>query len=288
MEKYKISLKEFLKKYTAISNKFIDKYYKFYEMCENDKFGIDAGKIVKYLDLGNEKKFIERLREKYTVNKDFIIQRIKQKSQKGTQDVFYYVSFDCFEKICMSSRSKMGNSVRDYFVVLRKFIEYYREHISEMIIDKAIEGKAVYILLVNKGKNIFKPGETMKGMRKRLYSYATGKDKHPDIQFIMLADKPKEIEKCTKMIIKKTKLRGTQELYKIDLDILKDVMFGCAGLHDHFNELLKKDNLEKSKYNVHIVFDDTKTIEYLDLDNNVIGMEKPHKKVLSKKKNKSK
>ena len=28
-----ISLKDFLKKYTAISSKFINKYYKFYEMC---------------------------------------------------------------------------------------------------------------------------------------------------------------------------------------------------------------------------------------------------------------
>ena len=32
----KISLKVFLKRYTAISNKFIDEYYKFYELCEND------------------------------------------------------------------------------------------------------------------------------------------------------------------------------------------------------------------------------------------------------------
>lgn len=40
----KISLKDFLKKYTAISNKFIDKYYKFYEMCEGDLYGIEAKK----------------------------------------------------------------------------------------------------------------------------------------------------------------------------------------------------------------------------------------------------
>lgn len=99
----------------------------------------------------------------------------------------------------------------------------------------------------------------------------------------MLADKPKEIEKCTKMIIERTKLRGNQELYKIDLDILKGVMMECAGLNDFFNNLIEKDKLEKTKYNVHIVFDDTKTIEYLDLDNNVIGIEKPRKHVKNKK-----
>jgi len=146
MEKNKILLKDFLKKYTAISNKFIDNYYKFYEMCQDNNFGINVDEIVKYLNLNNRKKFIERLREKYIVNKDFIIKRIKQKSQKGTPDVLYYVAFDCFEKICMSSKSKKANEVRDYFITLRKFIEYYKQHISDMIINKAIEGKAVYIL----------------------------------------------------------------------------------------------------------------------------------------------
>lgn len=29
-----ISLKDFLKTYTAISNKFIDEYYYFYELCD--------------------------------------------------------------------------------------------------------------------------------------------------------------------------------------------------------------------------------------------------------------
>jgi hypothetical protein len=43
-----ISLKEFLKTYTAISNKFINSYYKFYEMCETQKFGIEGSKILKY------------------------------------------------------------------------------------------------------------------------------------------------------------------------------------------------------------------------------------------------
>ena len=119
-------------------------------------------------------------------------------------------------------------------------------------------------------------------MRKRLYVYATGKDKHPDIKFIMLADKPKEIEKCTKMIIEKTKVRGNQELYKIDLNILKDVIMECAGLNDFFNNSIEKNKSEKTKYTLHIVFDDTQTIEYLDLDNNVTGIEKPHKYVNTK------
>lgn len=32
--KNNISLQDFLKKYTAISNKFIDEYYSFYDLCK--------------------------------------------------------------------------------------------------------------------------------------------------------------------------------------------------------------------------------------------------------------
>ena len=38
MENNKISLKEFLKKYTVINNKFIDEYYIFYELCEKNMY----------------------------------------------------------------------------------------------------------------------------------------------------------------------------------------------------------------------------------------------------------
>ena len=145
----KISLKDFLKTYTAISNKFIDSYYKFYEMCETQKFGIEASKVSKYLNLQYPRQFYQRLRSNYTVNKDYIIKRLKQKSMKGEQDTFYYLSFDGFEKVCMTSRSEKGNAVRDYFITLRKFIEYYRQHIADNINSQVKKGKCIYIILAN-------------------------------------------------------------------------------------------------------------------------------------------
>jgi hypothetical protein len=33
----KISLKEFLLKFTAVPGKFIDEYFKFYELCEKEE-----------------------------------------------------------------------------------------------------------------------------------------------------------------------------------------------------------------------------------------------------------
>jgi len=43
-----ITLKKFLKKYTAISNSFIDEYFLFYEKCENNTFGIMLDDVLDY------------------------------------------------------------------------------------------------------------------------------------------------------------------------------------------------------------------------------------------------
>ena len=278
-----ISLKDFLKKYTAISSKFINEYYKFYEMCENNIFGINAEDIIKYLGITFPKKFYERLREKYIINSDYIIIRTNNKSTKGIKDANYFVSFDTFEKICMISRTETGNRVRDYFITLRKFINYYKHHFADKINNLTLDHKYMYILLVNKGKNIFKLGRS-KDIRKRLKSYATGKDIHPDIQFIMIVDDPIKVESCAKLFTTEFKYKGRQELYKIDIDLLKETIFKCAEIHKNIiDKIQNDDNIES-----YVVFDDSKTIQYLDISNNIIDYEKKSSKKKSSKKKSSK
>lgn len=121
-----ISLKEFLIKYTAISEKFINEYYKFYELCEENSFGIKSLLVAKYLEYTDLKTFNEKLREKFILRSDYIIIRKKEKLQKNIQDTFYFLSFDGFEKACMLAKTPRGNEVRDYFILLRKFIDYYK------------------------------------------------------------------------------------------------------------------------------------------------------------------
>ena len=145
-----IALKDFLKTYTAISNKFIDEYYYFYELCENTNFGIKSDLIINYLEYKDEKKFYERLRKNYKINYDFIIKRILNTGSKSAKRVEYFLSLDCFEKICMLSRTQKGDAVRDYFIILRKFINYYKTHFADNINKLANKKKYVYIILIVK------------------------------------------------------------------------------------------------------------------------------------------
>ena len=180
----KITMKDFLKTYTGISIKFIDEYYKFYEMCELNTFGIDIEELITYLDIKNKNRFYENIKKNYIEGKNYIKKTLQEKKTIGNKNVIYYLNLNTFEKICMMSHSEKANSVRDYFIKLREFINYYKSNFSNMIINKSLEypDGSIYIILTNKNKNIFKLGHS-KNIRKRLKTYATGKDNHPDIKF---------------------------------------------------------------------------------------------------------
>ena len=99
----KITMKEFLKKYTGVSIKFINEYYKFYEMCELTKFGIDMEDLIIYLDIKNKKRFYENLKKNYIEGKNYIKKELFIKKIAGQKNVKYYLDLNTFEKICMSS-----------------------------------------------------------------------------------------------------------------------------------------------------------------------------------------
>jgi hypothetical protein len=191
---------------------------------------------------------------------------------KGVKDAHYMLSFEGFERLCMSSSTKIGKEFQDYFIMLRKFIDYYKEHISDKILDLTKTNKFMYILAVNKNTNIFKLGRTG-DIRKRLQAYSTGREKHPDIKYILIVEDDKRVEQCSKAFVKAQQYKGNRELYKLECDVLKKVVLGCAEIDKSF----AADLLEKM--DTYVVFDDTKKFEYLNLNGEVIGMETKTKRL---------
>lgn len=281
-----ITLKDFLKKYTAISNKFIDEYYSFYEKSENNRFSIKVEDVMKYLNIQNKKKFEERLRTNFILRKDYEIIRYLHKLEKGKKDAIYLLSFEGFERVCMASNTEKGKVFRDYFIMLRKFIDYYKDHFANKINELAKGNKHIYILMVNKNKDLLKLGRAG-NIRNRLKSYATGKETHPDVKFIMIVDDAKKVEQCAKIFIKQFQHKPNTELYRMNIDDLKRTIFGCAEL----DELIIKNASDTKKYDTYVVYDDSKSIEYIDLNGKVIGYEKGHyrkKTIKNSSKSKSK
>ena len=262
-----ITLRDFLVKFTAVPERFINEYYSFYELCEQVEFGIPIEKLITYLGITNRDKFEQRIRESYTLNSDYVIIRQQQKSMKGIKDAHYMLSFEAFEKICMNSSTKKGQMFRDYFVMLRKFIDYYKQHIADKILELTQTNKFIYILTVNKKSNLLKLGRTG-NIRKRLQAYSTGKEKHPDIKYIVIVEDDKRVEKCAKLFAKANQYKGNKELYKMHNDALKRIVFDCAKLDKSVIKHMSDPSLK-----TYIVYDDSQNIEYLNLKGEVIGAE---------------
>ena len=255
----KITLKDFLKKFTAISNSFIDKYYKFYELCENEPYGININLVFKYLKLKNEKKFIERLKNNYNENKDYIIKKLNKKLTKDFKDTFLYINFETFEKIIMMSKSEVGKEARNYFITLRKFIDYYKEDIQDKIIELTNKNQYIYILGINKNKNIYKIGKT-KDIRQRLYNYSVGLENHPDILYIQIVNNSNDVENCIKLFSKNFR-KGKKEQYNINYDTLKNIIFNCANI-----DKITHNKINDEKIDTYIIFDDSKNVNYININ----------------------
>jgi hypothetical protein len=148
----------------------------------------------------------------------------------------------------MRTNSKAGNEVRDYFIQLRKFIHYYKNNISNMILKSK---NVVYLFTVNKKKKIFKFGQT-KDLRARLYGYMTGREKHPDIDFIMQVNDPISVENCVKGLVKNNIYKRNKELYHINFDSIRYAIFNCAIVNTRMKEI------NQNNVDTYILFDNSK------------------------------
>jgi hypothetical protein len=266
----KLSLKEFLYLFTAIPRKFIDEYYSFYEMCKDEKFGIPLESVAKYLGIKSLIRLKTRIRDTYKLNSEYVIVRDIKKLTKGSMNAYYMLSLDGFEKLCLRSASKKGQEYIDYHNMLRSFIDYYKDNITDKLLELTKTSKFMYILAVNKDKDIFKIGRTG-NIRKRLQAYATGRDKHPDIEFILIVKDDKQVEQCAKAFVKTKQYKGNKELYKANLDKLRHILVKCADIDDYVSDDINNRHSDVNKY---IVYDNSKTVEYLNLDDEFIGMAK--------------
>ncbi len=87
----------------------------------------------------------------------------------------------------------------------------------------------------------------------------------------MIVEDDKRVENCAKAFTKAFQYKGNKELYKMHNENLKKIIFSCAEIDKGVIENIKSSNTNLDTY---VVYDDSKTIEYLNLDGEVVGMEK--------------
>ena len=236
-----MSLQDFLKKYSSISNRFIDDFFSLYTIDTNE-----GDLIIKFENLINwlniRKDSLKRtLIDTYLKNIDYKI--IKMKSlTAGKPKEEILISSDCCKRLCMMSKTKKAEEVRTYFIDIEKLMNKYKNYIIEALNNKInileqnqkvipkIKGGIIYVLKTDYNiVDLYKIGKTKK-FQERIRTHNSSHIDNVDIVHIYETNYIDEVEKCLKNILLTKQYKKRKEFYEINLDILKDLIKSCDGL----------------------------------------------------------
>lgn len=258
-----LSLKDFLKKYSTLSNDFIDDFYNIYDFNQynNNDFIINIDIVAKWL--GSLKgKIKETLVNTYNLNIDYKISKEKPnlKVSKSNKEIILLTP-DCFKRLCLLSKTKKGEEVRTYFIELEKLINNYKNYIIEGLkstvkilennqkpIPKNIKG-VVYILKSPKDiDGIYRFGKTQDFVN-RLANYNSANSDKMQVLFIFETKNTQQIEDCVISQIKQFRYKKRKDFYQINIDIIKQLINSCDQLTLKFKHKINKSNKNNNTNN---------------------------------------
>jgi phage anti-repressor protein len=201
---------DLLKKHTNIDEDFINIFFTKFKIGGELNFEIDYIDVAKYLGISPTtlKKRLNNVfskTNKYIENVDFV----KVKTGK-TSGVSYMINYECMEKLAMSGDSENSETIRLYFIKLRKFIVENQHLIYQAMenkdeLDKYSGMEVIYFFAVDDREMDWKVGRTIDIIR-RLRNYNVGRIKEVDLKYLAVVKNSKLIEKCVGLKLKKIKL----------------------------------------------------------------------------------
>ena len=233
-----ISLQYFLKKYSSISNKFIDDFLSLYTInTYNDDLIINFDTLIKWLKI--RKDSLKRtLIETYIKNVDYKIKKIKSTTAGKPREEIMLTS-DCCKRLCMLSKTIKAEEVRTYFIEIEKLMDKYKKYIIEGLTNKIdilennqkpisdTKSGVIYVLKTDYNIiDLYKIGKTKK-FKERIRTHNSSHIDNVDIVHIYESNYIDEVEKCLKNVLVSKQYRKRKEFYQVDLDIIKELIKTC-------------------------------------------------------------
>jgi phage anti-repressor protein len=254
---------DFLKKYSSISNTFLEDFFNLYNRNTSDNdFVIDLKNVAKWLKV-NLKVLRETLKKSYTKNIDYIdnSNKIQKKGSGGHTLKMTLLTPNCFKKICQLTKSKKGDEVREYFIKVEETLFKYKNYIIEGLEEKIKKLEknqkpkvypkrgVIYVFETpNSPQNsLYKIGKT-KDLKQRLKSHQSPLSHDINILYYFETEDIDSVEKCAKTFMKKYQYRKYKEVYQVNIDIIKEVISSCGKIPENIKLKENKDN----KYFMHI------------------------------------
>lgn len=254
-----MDFKLFLIKYTTINSKFIEDFSNIIKEEYFDNyydFLIDSEILRKWLKINIKQDFITTIKKNYKINVDYKLEKVKKSEGSGGHNrEVITLTPEATKKICLMTKSKVGNDVRQYFIDLELAFYKFKNHIIESLNNKIklLENNQkpkinsskgiiyVFRALNTENATLYKIGRTISS-KKRFNSHNSPLANDLEIIMIYEADNIEQLETCVKNYMKKSQYRKYKEIYEVDLDIIKEVVEDCDVKLKQINDMIDNKN----------------------------------------------
>lgn len=258
----------FLKKYTTVSDAFIDDFFSLVDPSAGKKdFVIPADAAAKWLGMtkGNLLRalkihgFIEA--SDYTVSKEASsLENNGSKRPHRRPMNIVMMTTECFKSLCMLMNTPKSKMTRSYYIAVEDALLKYRDEIVAGLQQRVIElernqktykhsqGDApgvIYVLRAPSGSitpnrlgmmsrksrriELYKLGMTSNFI-KRMESHQSALPDNLEVMWVFKTEHMARVEACAKGVLKNVKYRKYKEVYQTDLDSIKSIVAGCEEL----------------------------------------------------------
>ena len=216
----------------------------------NQKFSISLDDIVKWLDVSPH-GIRTTLERSYQLGIDYVSNVVHSKNGRHKYDI--YISNDCFKQLCLKTKSKHGDLIRKYFIIVEKM---YREYMLSSILHrqridgydyeekkyrptKFPIGNCVYIIrIVNNTKISYKIGFT-NNVNRRLSEHRRKIPGKLEVVLFEMFEHHKFLESCVHSCLSEynrptLSKNGSKltEIFETDIDKIKQLIIECRGFRE--------------------------------------------------------
>ena len=281
---YIMDFENFINKYSFINSRFVKDFYNIIKedyIERYNEFLINSEILRKWLKINIKRSFNNTIKKSYKKNIDYKIEKVKKTSGSGGHNLeVITLTPEAAKKICLSTKSKIGSQVQQYFLDLEVALYKYKNYIIEGM-NKKIEQletnqkpkinptkKIIYVFrALNTDLTLYKIGKTINS-KTRFSKHNSPMANDLEVLFQYETENIDQVELCIKAYMKKAQYRKYKEIYQVDLDIIKKTIKNCDTEINEINKEIEKKNKKQKGGNIIKKIDDKETL-YLLIPNNI-------------------
>ena len=218
-----MNFETFINKFSFVNSKFVKDFYNIIKedyIERYNEFLIDSEILRAWLDINIKRNFTDTIKNSYKKNIDYKIFKEKKSEGSGGHNLEkILLTPEAAKKICLSTKSKKGPLVQQYFLDLEVALYKYKNYIIDGMNKKITQlennqkskinntKKIIYVFkALNTDLTLYKIGKTINS-KTRFLKHNSPLADDLEVLFYYETENIDQVESCVKSYMKKSKYR---------------------------------------------------------------------------------